>query len=332
MTVDVHAHFWPGGLLAAVESGRSWYGWEPVRLANGQTAVALGDRLVRFPVPAVDLADPATRAERRKFRGVDSEILMHVGFLWNHHLEGDEAAGHCREINTELAEAQAADPTGCRGLGVLPFHAPRHFERELAAAVGLGLRAVAVPASVRAENLDSPAVLPLLEMIVEADLAMVVHPTYLDPPGGSRFPRYYFVNSIGASLECTLALMSLIHGGLFDRHDNVRMVIVQGGGSVPYEVGRFSLRYRERAELRTMAEPPEAYLRRVHYDCMVADDSSLEFLVRRVGADRVMIGTDHPFKSDVPGGAPAWIAGHPGLSPDERSAILEGNARRLFAL
>jgi len=32
----------------------------------------------------------------------------------------------------------------------------------------------------------------------------------------------------------------------------------------------------------------------------------------------------------VPGGAAAWIAGHPGLTADERSAILDGNARRLF--
>lgn len=332
MTIDVHAHFWPDGLLKAAHRGDSWFGWEPVHLASGQLAVALGDRLVRFPVPEVDLADSSSRADRRAGRGVDREVVMHVGFLWNQHLDGQQAADHCREINEELATAQGREGSGVHGLGLLPFHAPELFERELDALCDLGITAIALPASVRGDNLDSHHILPLIETAIESDLAMVLHPTYLNPPGALRMPRYYFTNSIGASLECTVALMSLIQAALFDRHEDVRMVVVQGGGSVPYEIGRFTLRYRERSDLRTMAEPPDTYLRRVYYDCMVADADSLEFLVTRVGADRVMIGTDHPFKSDVPGGAAAWIAGHPALSQHQKADILEANARRVFRL
>jgi aminocarboxymuconate-semialdehyde decarboxylase len=332
MTVDVHAHFWPAGLLAAVRRGEPWYGWEPVGLGDGRTGLALGDRLVGFGVPDADLEDPARRARERRARGIDTEIVMHVGFLWNHHLRGQEAARHCRETNDELADAQRSAPDALRGLGILPFHAPETFDRELGHLVDAGLGAVAVPASVGGENLDDGHLLPLLERVIEAGLPIVLHPTYLDPPGRTRLSRYYLSNSIGASLECTVALMSLIHSGVFDRHDDVGLVVVQGGGSVPYEIGRFSLRYNERADVRTMREPPEAYLRRVHYDCMVADSDSLAFLVGKVGADRVLVGTDHPFRSDVPGGAVAWIGGHPSLEPDERSAILSGNARRLFGL
>ena len=332
MTVDIHSHFWPNGLLRAAHRGNEWFGWEPVRLASGTLALALGDRLVRFPVPGADLAEEEARAASRARRSVDAEVMMHVGFLWNQHLDGEEAARHGRELNEELAAAESDHPDVYRGLGVLPFHVPDLFERELTALLDAGLRAVAVPASVRGANLDEPAILQMVEQLVEAQVAMLIHPTYLDPPGRLRFPRYYFVNSIGASLECTVAFMSLIHGGLFDRHDDVRIVVVQGGGSVPYEIGRFSLRYHERADLRTMDQPPDAYLRRAYYDCMVADSDSLEFLVTRVGADRVLIGTDFPFKSDVPQGAAAWVEGHPRLDSDQRSAILDGNARRLFAL
>ena len=67
----------------------------------------------------------------------------------------------------------------------------------------------------------------MVERLVETEVTMLVHPTYLDPPGRLRFPRYYFVNSIGASLECTVAFMSLIHGGLFDRHDLNDLAIEQ---------------------------------------------------------------------------------------------------------
>lgn len=332
MTVDIHAHFWPSGLLRAAHAGRAWFGWEPVRLATGVLALALGDRLVRFPVPRADLEDGEARASARDRRSVDAEVMMHVGFLWNQHLSGERAASHCREVNEELAAAEAEHPDVHRGLGVLPFHAPELFARELAALVDLRLGSVAVPASVRGANLDEGGVLPMIEQLAEAGVSMLIHPTYLDPPGRLRFPRYYFANSIGASLECSVALMSLIHGALFDRHDDVKIAIVQGGGSVPYEIGRFALRYHEREDLRTMAQPPDAYLRRVYYDCMVADSDSLEFLVARVGADRVMIGTDFPFKSDVPQGAADWVSNHPGLSAGQKSAILGGNARSLFGL
>jgi aminocarboxymuconate-semialdehyde decarboxylase len=332
MTVDIHSHFWPQGLLRAAHAGDEWFGWEPVRLASGILGLALGDRLVRFPVPDTDLADFDAREETRRRRSVDAEVMMHVGFLWNQHLDGEQAASHCRELNEELAAAQSDHPSVYRGLGVLPFHAPDLFGRELAALLDTGLRAVALPASVRGANLDEGHLLSMVEQLVSAGVAMLIHPTYLDPPGRLRFPRYYFVNSIGASLECTVAFMSLIHAGLFDRHEDPKIVIVQGGGSVPYEIGRFSLRYHERSDLRTMAEPPDAYLRRAYYDCMIADSDSLRFLVDRVGADRVMVGTDFPFKSDVPQGAAAWIAEHPGLEADQKSAILDGNARRVFGL
>ena len=331
MTVDVHAHFWPHGLLKAAHSGAAWYGWEPVRLDSGQLALSHDGRLIRFPMPESDLQDGSERAAARSSRAVDAEVLMHVGFLWNQHLDQEDAVRHGREVNEELADAQRQSPQTYRGLGVLPFHAPEVFERELAELVETGLTAVALPSSVRGENLDGERILPLIELLIEADMAMVLHPTYLAPPGAERMPRYYFVNSIGASLECTVGLMSLIHSGVFDRHEDVRMVVVQAGGSVPYEIGRFSLRYHERPDLRTMDQPPDAYLRRVHYDCMVADSDSLTFLASRVGADRIVIGTDYPFKSDVPGGAPAWIIANSSLSADDKAAILSGNARRLFA-
>lgn len=332
MIIDVHAHFWPQGVLDAAAHGRPWFGWEPVTLADGRTALALGDRLVRFPVPAADLLDVEARSSTRQQRSVDAEVAMPVGFLWNQHLSGRAALDHAREVNAESSAAQHAQPGAFVGLGILPLHAPEHLAPALDELADLGLGAVALPASVRGVNLDDDRIMSVVGELIEAGLGIVIHPTYLDPPGALRMSRYYFTNSIGASLECTVALMSLIHGGLFDRHPDPRIVVVQGGGSVPYEIGRFSLRYREREDLRTMALPPEAYLRQVHYDCMVADSESLAFLIGRVGADRIVLGTDFPFKSDVVGGASAWVQSHPGLDPEERSAILGGNARRLFGL
>jgi aminocarboxymuconate-semialdehyde decarboxylase len=325
--IDVHAHHWPEGLLAAVRTGGSWYGWEPVRLNEGRTVVARGDRLVRFEPPSRDLVDLDERIVRReRNEGVVAELTMPVGFLWGEDLGESRAASYCRELNEEMAAAQAQRPDRYRGAAMLPFHAPRRFEAELAIAVELGLTAVAVPSNVRGMNLDDHTALPLVEAVVDAGLAMMLHPTYLTPVGADRFPRYYFNNSFGAPLEAALALMSLVYAGLFDRRPEARVLAVNGAGCLPYEVGRFAGRYRERADARPMAASPETYLPAAYYDCLVLDDRSLHLLVDRVGSDRVMVGTDHPFHTDVPGGAVKWLKSREWLTESQLDDILFGTA------
>lgn len=321
--IDVHAHHWPDGLLRAVAQGKNWFGWEGATLSDGRTVLALGDRLVRFAPPATDLADLSARLDRRHLEhGIVSELTMPVGFLWGDQLGEMDSERYYPELNSEMAQAQAAQPYRIRGAAMLPFHAPRLFERELERAIADGLTVAAVPSNIRGQNLDDHTVLPLIEMILDSGLAVALHPTYLTPAGADRFPRYYFANSFGAPLEAALALMSLVHAGLFDRRPQARVLAVNGAGCTPYEIGRFAGRYAERADVRSMDRSPETYLPDAHYDCMVLDGRSLQLLVDRVGADRVMIGTDFPFRTDVPGGAAAWIHAQQWLSGEQKEQIL----------
>jgi hypothetical protein len=85
----------------------------------------------------------------------------------------------------------------------------------------------------------------------------------------------------------------IIYSGLLDRYPDVKVSFRQAGGWVLYGVGRFSLRYHQREDARPMAEPPEAYLGRLYYDCLIHDSDSLQFLVNRVGADHVMLAASH---------------------------------------
>jgi aminocarboxymuconate-semialdehyde decarboxylase len=329
--IDLHAHHWPAGLLDAVRTGDSWYGWEPVRLADGRTVLALGDRLVRFAPPEADLSAHEARIEHReREHGIVAELTSPVGFLWGEHLGVDAAASYCREVNAEMAAVQTARPDRYRGAALLPFHAPAAFAAELAAVVDLGLGVVAVPTNVRGTNLDHHTVLPLVEQVLDAGLAILVHPTYLSPAGADRMRDHYFHNSFGAPLEEAMAVATLIQGGLFDRRPDARVLAVNGGGCLPYEIGRFAGRYRERADCRTMDRSPEEYLDRVHYDCLVLDDRSLRLLIDRVGIERVVVGTDHPFRTDVPGGAVAWLRSQDWLSPADLDAVLMGNALRFL--
>ena len=161
---------------------------------------------------------------------------------------------------------------------------------------------------------------------------MTSHPPTRDRAGEERFPRYFFANSFGAPLESSLAVMSVIYSGLLDRCPDLRLSFTHGGGWVQYGVGRFTLRYHQREDARPMAAPPEDYLRRMYYDCLIHDAESLKLLVRRVGSERIMIGTDYPAGGDILGGAVNWIQARDWLAPADKENILWRNAARLLEL
>lgn len=336
--VDTHTHFWPRGMLAAAAEGSSWYGWRPLREADGRTLFAVGSTTVAFPPPAVDLDDPQARiARRREQQGIEFEAVMVVGFLWNYHLDAETGARYCREINTELAELERNAPGHYRGLAQLPLQDRDASLRELDHAVTeLGLRHFAVTTAVNGRNLDDPQILPVLQAMAEADVTVSVHPAFFDKLGaGDRLSRYYFMGSFAAPVEASIGLMSVIHCGLLDEYPQMRLWFTHGGGVAQHSIGRFAHRWRTiPPEQRTMARAPDEYLRgtNIYYDCIVHDELTLQMVLQRVGADQITIGTDYPFSWDNPGGSAHWIRGATWLSQEDKEKILWRNAVRFLEL
>lgn len=334
--IDMHAHYWPRGLLHAVRDGRQWYGWTPGHNASGAPTLELGGEVLPFDAPAMDLEDPATRLKiRMDTQGIDFEALMVVGFLWNYHLEPDEGAAYCREINTELAELERSHPNHFRGLGLLPMQDVDSALSELAYAIDvLGLRSFAMASHINGLNLDDPAVIPILDAMADADVSITVHPPYFDKIGDKdRFARHYFKSTFGAPVESSVAMLSLMYDGLLDRHPNLRIWFTHGGGVAIYTIGRFESHWqRLAADRKPMLKSPRAYLEQIHVGCLVHDDASLRFLIERIGASRITLGTDYPFVWDHPGGAANWIRDAEFLTPEEKDAILWRNAARFLRL
>ncbi|MEO7403215.1 MAG: amidohydrolase family protein [Burkholderiales bacterium] len=334
MAIDMHAHWSPRGLLRENAAGRTWYGWRVVRDDKGRENVAFGDRVLTFAVSKSVLTDPIARAaDRKQHEDIDMEALIPTGVFWNYHLDEIAARRFTREVNEEIAEVQKAYPDRFRGMAVLPMQHPRLALQELDYAVNhLGLTTIVIASNVCGANLDEPTVLPLLEAAAGMDVSIVVHPVYWGKPGEERFPRYHFENSFGAPLESSLAAMSVVYSGLLDRYPDLRIMFTQGGGWIHFGVGRFNLRYQQRAEARPMAHPPVDYLSRMYYDCLVHDEDSLELLKKRATADRIMIGTDHPASGNIVGGAVPWVERSPLFTADEKERVLWRNAATFLGL
>jgi aminocarboxymuconate-semialdehyde decarboxylase len=106
---------------------------------------------------------------------------------------------------------------------------------------------------------------------------------------------------------------------------------VHGGGFVPYQLGRMQRGFDAVPHLtaKNIATAPTELARRLYYDTVLHDPDALSFLVRRVGANRVVVGTDYPFEMGDPDPV-ATVEGIPGLTDEERSLIFEGNVGRIL--
>lgn len=133
------------------------------------------------------------------------------------------------------------------------------------------------------------------------------------------------------AIRDSLAVGALIFGGVLERVPDLKVVFAHGGGSVPYILPRMERGWNVWAPAReNILRPPSEYLARCYFDSITWDDVSLGFLVGRVGAERVLLGSDYPFIMGEE--RPGTIVGQTGLSEEDKNLILGGNCRRLLGL
>ena len=160
---------------------------------------------------------------------------------------------------------------------------------------------------------------------------MVIHPNGFTH--AARLSRFYFNNIIGNPLETTIALHYLIFDGVLERHPNLKILAVHGGGYLaPLRPARahgcaWGARRRARGEL---PHPPTTYLKRVYFDTVVFTPHQLqgEEAVRLYGAERILMGTDYPF--DMADYDPVGHVCGSGLDAAAVAAICGGNIQRLL--
>jgi aminocarboxymuconate-semialdehyde decarboxylase len=115
---------------------------------------------------------------------------------------------------------------------------------------------------------------------------------------------------------------------VLDRFPGLKVVIAHGGGYMPHYMGRLDRNVTDKPETAVnISRPPSAYLRDFYYDSCVYDPTTLAALIQRVGADRIVLGSDYP----VGDPAPVKLLGLAGeLSAGDRAMIIGGTAARLL--
>jgi aminocarboxymuconate-semialdehyde decarboxylase len=178
-------------------------------------------------------------------------------------------------------------------------------------------------------ELSDEAFFPVYETLEALGLPMFLHPVFVI--GEERLKKFYLTNLLGNPFESAIAAAHLVFGGVLDRFPKLEVVLPHAGGAFPSLVGRLTRGWEKREELKSIRQPPAAYLRRFWYDTIGYSDAVLEYLVKNVGEDRIVMGSDYcfPIAYEQP---VKNVMDNPRLEAAAKQAIVAGNARVLLRL
>lgn len=342
--IDLHTHILPERWPDLVE--RFGYpGWVRVEHhAPCRARMLIGDRVFR------EIEDncwsPARRIEDCDRTGVTMQVLSTVPVMFSYWAKPADALELSRLLNDHIAGVVRNNPTRFIGLGTIPMQDPELACRELERCVrDLGMPGVEIGTHVepnsftgRTEqwNLSEPALAPVYETAERLGAAVFVHPW--DMMGKERMPAYWLPWLVGMPAETSLAICSMIFGGVFERFPRLRVAFAHGGGAFPFTIGRIEHGWKVRPDLcavdckhnpREYLARPDSTPARFWVDSLVHDAEALRFLIRLFGSARVCLGSDYPFPlgEAVPGRV---VEQCPDVGSETRQAILAGSAREFL--
>jgi len=275
------------------------------------------------------MSDVTERIVHMDAMGVDMQVLssslVQQSTYW---AEPQESLRLERTLNDHMAAVVAANPKRLIGLGGVPLVAPPLAVSELTRCMReLGLAGVGISTTARDMELGDAALRPFWEKAEELGAVVYIHPA---GNTGARFEKWYLWNSIGQAFEEAMAIASLMYEGILDAFPQLKICVSHGGGYMPYYMGRIARNYLEKPATRVnMKKSPTEYLRMLYYDSCVYEPEVLEALVKRVGADRVLLGSDYPVGEVKP---IEFVTGTDTLSAAQQAQIVRGNAAALLGL
>jgi aminocarboxymuconate-semialdehyde decarboxylase len=289
---------------------------------------------MKVPTPSLLMADTGERLRAMDAQGIDVEALS-INPYW-YKAERDVARELIRIQNEKLAEMCAANPERFVAFASVALQHPDLAAAQLEEGVKkYGLRGAGVGGSVDGLELADPKFHPFWAKAEQLGVLVFIHPQATGAPTelGERLKGNGGLdNVIGNPLETTIALSHLIFEGTLDQFPGLKICAAHGGGYLPSYAGRSDAgctTFPERVP-KPMKKKPTEYLRQLYFDSLVFTPEALRHLVAETGPGQIVMGTDYPFpwtKTSVD-----HILGTPGLSDDERIAMLGGTAARLLGI
>jgi len=325
--IDIHTHIMPPK-WDDLASRFGINGWPWVKQRSTCAAcIMLGDREFREVTDQCFV--PARRISDMDGGHVHRQLLSPIPVLFCYWGSPEATAEFARIQNDFIAECVGKYPGRFLAAGTVAMQKPQLAIRELERIAGMGFQAVEIGTNVMGRYLDDPDVVEVLAAAADLNLAVFVHPW--DAIGEDRMRSYYLPHMVALPADTALAIARLIFGGILDRLPKLRIGFSHGGGSFLPLLARFDHGFRVRPETKVKIErPPSSYLNRLYFDSITHDPEIIQFMCRRVGSNRVMLGSDYPFDMGVE--APIALIDQANLPESDRQNILYRTAETFLGL
>lgn len=245
-----------------------------------------------------------------------------------HWAEPPVALGLAQQLNDTVAEWAANSPKRIIGSFVLPLQDMDIALTELDRAVNdLGLKVANIPAELRGTYLGDPQFRPFWEAAQDLGVVTFMH------PDGAKDPWFFqwgMWNSLGQSLEEAKFMASVIYEGILETYPRIKLVVAHGGGYFPHNMGRLDRNVKNAPHsMKNITRKPSDFLQNVYYDTCLYDPTVLSSLVKIVGPDRLLLGSDWPIGDADPLG---FVDRCADIGDDDKSMIKGGRVAELIGM
>ena len=313
-TIDIHAH-------CAIPEAVALTGRDPKSILSPSTRGS-DETFIVFE----------QRLRAMDAQGIDMEALSINPFWYG--MERDMVTKVVQMQNEKLAELCAVHPDRFVAFASLALQYPDLAVAQLETAMKkYNMRGIAIGGHVAGVEFSNAKFHPVWAKAEELGVLLFIHPA-TQPELATRYKgNGWLSNAIGNPLDTTIALSHLIFEGTLDKFPGLKICSAHGGGFLPS--------YAARSDYSCMVSPancdaniklkkkPTEYLRDMYFDTLVFTPEALRHLAAEVGVDKLMLGTDYPYRWQDKG--VEHIMASP-FSDEERIAMLSTTAAKLLGI
>ena len=325
LIVDIHAHFVPRCLIERFDAeAMKFPGVKLLRTDGGVRMQFPGTEPTRPVAPKLsDLADRHAWMDRN---GIDHQLLGGWLDIFGYELPVAEGLAWSSFIN-ECMASELRDEPRFTPLATVPLQDGIAAAKVLDDAMAKGFGGVMIGTLPKGSsgNLDDPSLDPFWTAAAKLGAAVFLHPMFVC--GEPRLADYDLVNAIGRLADTSIAVSRLLFSGHLLKFSGLKLILSHGGAALPFALGRL-VRNHWISQGR-YADPRKGF-KALYFDSCVFDADALEYLAKKAGTDRIMLGSDMPFPIGDP--QPTKVVEAAAFSDGDRSCILGGTAQRVFRL